>query len=105
MAGWVLGNLVIENCAIDYDQGKGDDLTHKNSSCAGMICGRINKGFTVTVKDTKLYGSLKRTINKNGETETTEFKSSVPADSYLYGALQDATAKFTASGLTCAKSK
>lgn len=117
MAGWVLGNLVIENCAIDAnvssnilynydkDKGKGDDLTHKNSSCAGMICGRINKGFTVTVKDTKLYGSLTRTINKNGETETTEFKSSVPADSYLYGALQDATAKFSASGLTCAKSK
>ena len=70
-----------------------------------MICGRINTGFSVTVKDTKLYGTLTRTINKNGETETTEFKSTVPADNYLYGALQSATAVFTATGLTCAKTK
>lgn len=117
MAGWVLGNLVIEDCAIDahissnilynYDQDKGTsgDLTHKNSSCVGMICGRINNTFSVTVKNTKVHGKLTRTINKNGETETTEISTAVPADNYLYGALQSATAVFTATGLTCEKSR
>lgn len=117
MAGWVLGTLVAEDCSLDanvsanilynYDQdkSKGDDLTHKNSSCAGMVCGRINKTFSVTIKNSMLYGSLTRTINKNGETETTECKTAVPANEYLYGALQDATAVFTATGLTCAKTK
>lgn len=117
MAGWVLGTLVVENSAIDanvsssvlynYDQdkGKGDDLTHKNSSSAGLVCGRITKAFSMTVKDTKVYGMLTRIINKNVETETTDCTKAVPADSYLCGALQDKTAVFTATGLTCEKSR
>lgn len=117
MAGWVLGTLVIEDAAIDsnvsssilydYDQDKGtsDDLVHKNSSCVGLICGRINNTFSVTILNSKVYGTLTRTINKNGETETTDVSNFVPADNYLYGAVQSAQAIFTSNGLSCEKSR
>lgn len=117
MAGWVLGTLVIEDAAIDsnvsssilydYDQDKGTsgDLVHKNSSCVGLICGRINNTFSVTILNSKVYGTLTRTINKNGETETTDVSNFVPADNYLYGAVQSAQAIFTSNGLSCEKSR
>lgn len=116
-AGWVLGNIVIEDCGFDgnltstilynYDQDKdkGDDLTHKNSGSAGIICGRISSDNSVKASNTKVYGTITRTINLNEEIETTDFTKSVPADSYLCAALQSSTSIFEATGTTCARSK
>ena len=51
----------------------------------------------------KINGKLTRTINAEGQTRTIDFTTTVPADNYLYGALQDAAYKLIVGqgAITC----
>lgn len=61
----------------------------------------------VTVKSAKIHGKMTRTINKDGQTKTIDFTTTVPADNYLCGGLQDAKSKLTydSGAITCAPTK
>ena len=97
--------LTITDCALDadvvsttlynYDGDKGTtaDPAHENGGCAGILVGRIKSKIEVTVESVKIYGKLTRTMNAEGQTRTIDFTTTVPADNYLYGALQDAASK------------
>lgn len=107
--------FTITDCALDadvvsttlynYDGDKGTtaDPAHENSSCAGILVGRIKSKIEVTVESVKIYGKLTRTINAEGQTRTIDFTTTVPADNYLYGALQDAASKLVVEqgAITC----
>lgn len=116
---WAALDFTIDNCSLDadvvsttlynYDADKGtaSDPTHENSSCAGILVGRIKSKIVVTVKSAQIYGKLTRTINADGQTKVIDYTTSVPADNYLYGALQDAASKldFESGAITCASTK
>ena len=113
--GWATLAFTITDCALDadvvsttlynYDGDKGTtaDPAHENSSCAGVLVGRIKSKIEVTVESVKIYGKLTRTINAEGQTRTIDFTTTVPADNYLYGALQDAASKLVVGqgAITC----
>ena len=113
--GWATLAFTITDCALDadvvsttlynYDGDKGTtaDPAHENSSCAGILVGRIKSKIEVTVESVKIYGKLTRTINAEGQTRTIDFTTTVPADNYLYGALQDAASKLVVEqgAITC----
>ena len=113
--GWATLAFTITDCALDadvvsttlynYDGDKGTtaDPAHENSSCAGVLVGRIKSKIEVTVESVKIYGKLTRTINAEGQTRTIDFTTTVPADNYLYGALQDAASKLIVGqgAITC----
>ena len=113
--GWATLAFTITDCALDadvvsttlynYDGDKGTtaDPAHENSSCAGILVGRIKSKIEVTVESVKIYGKLTRTINAEGQTRTIDFTTTVPADNYLYGALQDAASKLVVGqgAITC----
>ncbi len=113
--GWATLAFTITDCALDadvvsttlynYDGDKGTtaDPAHENSSCAGILVGRIKSKIEVTVESVKIYGKLTRTINAEGQTRTIDFTTTVPADNYLYGALQDAASKLIVGqgAITC----
>lgn len=117
--GWATLDFTIEGCALDadvvsttlynYDGDKGliGDPTHENSSCAGILVGRIKSKIVVTVKSAKIHGKMTRTINAEGQTKVVDFTTTVPADNYLYGAVQDAAAKLVheSGAITCASTK
>ncbi len=117
--GWATLDFTIESCALDadvvsttlynYDADKGTaaDPTHENSSCAGILVGRIKSKIEVTVKSAQIYGRMTRTINADGQTKIIDFTTEVPAENYLYGALQDAASKlvFESGAITCASTK
>lgn len=116
---WATLGFTIENCSLDADivsttiynydgdKGKKDDLTHENSSGAGIVLGRIKSGMVVTVKSLKIHGKMTRTINKEGQTKVIDFTTAVPADNFLCGGFQDAKAKLTheEGAITCASTK
>ena len=91
----------------DADKGTAADPTHENSSCAGILVGRIKSKIEVTVKSAQIYGRMTRTINAEGQTKVIDFTTAVPADNYLYGALQDAASKlvFESGAITCASTE
>ena len=76
--GWATLAFTITDCALDadvvsttlynYDGDKGTtaDPAHENSSCAGILVGRIKSKIEVTVESVKIYGKLTRTINAEG---------------------------------------
>lgn len=113
---WATLDFTIDNCSLDADivsttlynyDGDADltgDPSHENSSCAGILVGRIKSGIEVTVKSAQIYGKLTRTINAEGQTKVIDYTSTVPADNYLYGALQNAEAKliYESGAITCA---
>ena len=113
--GWATLAFTITDCALDadvvsttlynYDGDKGTtaDPAHENSSCAGILVGRIKSKIEVMVESVKIYGKLTRTINAEGQTRTIDFTTTVPADNYLYGALQDAASKLVVGqgAITC----
>lgn len=117
--GWATLDFTIEGCALDADvesttlynydgdNGLTGDPTHENSSCAGILLGRIKSGIVVTVKSAKIHGKMTRTINKDGQTKTIDFTTTVPADNYLCGGLQDAKSKlaYDSGAITCAPTK
>ncbi len=116
---WATLNFTIDGCSLDadvvsttlynYDADKGTaaDPTHENSSCAGILVGRIKSKIEVTVKSAQIYGRMTRTINAEGQTKVIDFTTAVPADNYLYGALQDAASKlvFESGAITCASTE
>lgn len=113
---WATLDFTITDCSLDadvvsttlynYDGDKGtaSDPTHENSSCAGILVGRIKSKIGVTVKSAKIYGKLTRTINAEGQTKVIDYTTAVPPDNYLYGALQDAASKliYESGAITCA---
>ncbi|MCF0168641.1 MAG: hypothetical protein HUJ93_08405 [Bacteroidales bacterium] len=119
LSGWATVNSTIENCSIDADitsttiynydgdSGKKDDTSWENSSCAGVLVGRCKTSIVVTLKNIKIYGTMTRTINKNGVTKTFDYKTEVPADKVLLGASQNAAAKlsYSAGAITCESTK
>lgn len=83
------------------------DLTHENSSGAGVLLGRIKTDIVVTVKSAKIHGKMTRTIDKEGRTKVIDFTTTVPADNYLTGGLQSAKSKlaYDSGAITCASTK
>lgn len=117
--GWVTLELTIENCSLDADvvsttlynydgdKGKKDDLSHENSSGAGIVVGRIKTDIAVTVKSLKIYGRMTRTIDKEGKTKVIDFTTTVPADNYLCAGFQTAKSKLVheEGAITCSPTK
>jgi len=117
--GWATLDLTIDDCALDadvesttlynYDADKGTaaDPTHENSSCAGILVGRIKSNTSVTVESAKIHGRLTRTIDAEGRTKVVDFTTEVPADNYLCGALQNAASKlvYKSGAIVCAPTK
>ncbi len=117
--GWAVLDFAIDGCSLDadivsttlynYDADKGttNDLTHENSSCAGILIGRIKSKIVATVKSAKIYGKMTRTINKEDATKVIDFTTTVPADDCLTGALQDAASKlvYESGAITCESTK
>lgn len=113
---WATLDFTIDNCSLDADvvsttlydydgdAGLTGDSSHENSSGAGILVGRIKSGVEVTVKSAQIYGKLTRTINAEGQTKEIDYTTSVPADNYLYGSLQNAEAKliYESGAITCA---
>ena len=111
---WATLDFTIDNCSLDADivsttlynyDGDVDlaeDPSHENSSCAGILVGRIKTDVEVTVKSAKIYGKLTRSISA-GQTKEIDYTSTVPADNYLYGSLQNAGAKliYESGAITC----
>lgn len=117
--GWVTLSLTIEDCSVDaditsttlynYDADKNTsaDLTHENSSCAGILIGRLKSSCVATIKSATIFGTMTRTINANEEKKVIDFRATVPADTYLYGAVQNAAAglSYESGAIKCGPTK